>query len=240
MIQPPSSGPITGATSVVIAHIAIAVPAFARADSSTAAASATAGSSARRRGPAARGTAISDSMFGARPHSHDASTNSRMLVGEQPHLAEALGQPAGQRHRDRVGDGEAVMTQVPWFGLTPRSPAIAGIDTLAIEVSSTFMNVGRRQRDRAQHERAPVSGPAAHPAQRLALDRSPGRLPMRGGRMVRMTCAASGSGSRRVSGRPRRRSLQAPHAGRPQDPGPRRTPVAMRPDGRRCGAGWPG
>jgi hypothetical protein len=27
------------------------------------------------------------------------------------------------------------------LGLTPRSPAIAGSDTLAIEVSSTFMNV---------------------------------------------------------------------------------------------------
>ena len=29
-IQPPSSGPATGATSVVIDHIASAVPAFAR------------------------------------------------------------------------------------------------------------------------------------------------------------------------------------------------------------------
>src|SRR4029453_12309294 len=34
-----------------------------------------------------------------------------------------------------------VMTHVPWLGLTPRSPAIPGIDTLAIDVSSTFMNV---------------------------------------------------------------------------------------------------
>ena len=34
-----------------------------------------------------------------------------------------------------------VMTHVPWSGDTPRSPAIAGIDTLAIDVSSTFMNV---------------------------------------------------------------------------------------------------
>src|SRR5215831_13753719 len=36
-----------------------------------------------------------------------------------------------------------VMTQVPWFGDTPRSPAIAGIDTFAIETSSTFMKVAR-------------------------------------------------------------------------------------------------
>lgn len=34
-----------------------------------------------------------------------------------------------------------VMTQVPWLADTPRSPEIAGIDTLAIDVSSTFMNV---------------------------------------------------------------------------------------------------
>ncbi len=34
-----------------------------------------------------------------------------------------------------------VITQVPWSGDTPRSPAIDGSDTLAIDVSSTFMNV---------------------------------------------------------------------------------------------------
>ena len=36
-----------------------------------------------------------------------------------------------------------VMTQVPCPGLTPRSPEMAGIETLAIEESSTFMNVAR-------------------------------------------------------------------------------------------------
>ena len=34
-----------------------------------------------------------------------------------------------------------VTTQVPWLGLTPRSPAMAVSDTLAIELSSTFMKV---------------------------------------------------------------------------------------------------
>ncbi len=33
-----------------------------------------------------------------------------------------------------------VMTQVPWSDDTPRSPEIVGIATLAIDVSSTFMN----------------------------------------------------------------------------------------------------
>ena len=56
-------------------------------------------------------------MLGARPHSHDAITNSRMLPVNSAHLAEALRQPAGERHRDRVGDGEtSVMTQVPCSG----------------------------------------------------------------------------------------------------------------------------
>jgi len=34
-----------------------------------------------------------------------------------------------------------VITQVPCVGLTPRLPAMAGKDTLAIDESSTFMNV---------------------------------------------------------------------------------------------------
>jgi hypothetical protein len=34
-----------------------------------------------------------------------------------------------------------VITHVPWFGLTPRLPAIVGSDTLAIVVSSTCMKV---------------------------------------------------------------------------------------------------
>jgi len=34
-----------------------------------------------------------------------------------------------------------VMTQVPWSELTPRSPLIVGMETFAIEVSSTCMKV---------------------------------------------------------------------------------------------------
>ena len=34
-----------------------------------------------------------------------------------------------------------VMTQVPWLGLTPTSPEMAGMATLAMEESSTFMKV---------------------------------------------------------------------------------------------------
>ena len=57
-----------------------------------------------------------------------------------------------------LATAKLVMTQVPWLGLTPRSPAMAGSDTLAIEESSTFMKVAA---DRAivPHTRAePSSG----------------------------------------------------------------------------------
>src|SRR3569833_2550272 len=38
-----------------------------------------------------------------------------------------------------------VMTQVPWSGDTPRYHAIAGIDTLAMDVSRTFMHTARER-----------------------------------------------------------------------------------------------
>ena len=103
VIQPPSSGPITGATSVVMAHIASASAGqrlgVARQQQRLRQRDHRPGHEPLQR----RGTTISISMLGARPHSHEASTNSSTLVDEQPHLAEALRQPAGQRHRDRVG-----------------------------------------------------------------------------------------------------------------------------------------
>src|SRR3954468_21836726 len=50
------------------------------------------------------------------------------------------------------------MIQVPWFGDTPRSPAIAGIDTLAIDVSSTFMKVASPTASEAARRAPPSSG----------------------------------------------------------------------------------
>jgi hypothetical protein len=54
-----------------------------------------------------------------------------------------------------------VMTHVPWSGDTPRSPAIAGIDTLAIDVSSTFMKVASDSTMVPSTSAPPVSGVAA-------------------------------------------------------------------------------
>jgi hypothetical protein len=51
-----------------------------------------------------------------------------------------------------------VMTQVPWSGDTPRSPEIAGIDTFAMDVSSTFMNVASDNAIVPITNAVPVSG----------------------------------------------------------------------------------
>jgi hypothetical protein len=54
-----------------------------------------------------------------------------------------------------------VITHVPWSGDTPRSPDIAGIDTFAIDVSSTFMNVASDNATEPSTSAPPVSGTGA-------------------------------------------------------------------------------
>src|SRR5512143_2877360 len=82
-----------------------------------------------------------DSMFGAMPHSHDAITNSTTLaVNSRTWPNRCVSQPVSGT-AIALATANDVITQVPCDGLTPMSPAIAGIDTLAIDVSSTFMNV---------------------------------------------------------------------------------------------------
>src|SRR5439155_10378840 len=54
-----------------------------------------------------------------------------------------------------------VMVQVPWFGETPRSPAIAGMETFAIDVSRTFMKVASATASDATIRVPPSRGCAA-------------------------------------------------------------------------------
>ena len=51
-----------------------------------------------------------------------------------------------------------VMTQVPCAGLTPMSPEIAGMETLAIDVSSTFMKVASESAIVPSTSSLPLSG----------------------------------------------------------------------------------
>jgi hypothetical protein len=53
-----------------------------------------------------------------------------------------------------LATAKEVMTQVPWLELTPTSPEIVGMATLAMVVSSTFMKVAN---DRATEARARVA-----------------------------------------------------------------------------------
>ena len=61
-----------------------------------------------------------------------------------------------------LATAKLVMTQVPWLGETPRSPAIAGSATLAIDVSSTFMKTAPSDSATVpQNSCAPCSGGCA-------------------------------------------------------------------------------
>ena len=97
-------------------------------------------------------------MFGARPHSHDAITNSRMLpVKSRTWPKRWVSQPVSGTEI-ALATANDVMTQVPCVGLTPMSPEIAGIDTFAIELSSTFMNVASDSAIVPSTSSLPVSG----------------------------------------------------------------------------------
>src|SRR6476661_1319204 len=113
---------------------------------------------------------ISDSMFGARPHSHDAITNSRMLpVKSRTWPKRWVSQPVSGTEI-ALATANEVMTQVPCDGLTPRSPEIAGIETLAIDVSRTFMNVASESATVPRTSSAPCSGGVAGGAAAAGAD----------------------------------------------------------------------
>ena len=80
-------------------------------------------------------------MLGASPHSQDAITNSSTLITNRRTWPKRCDSQPVSGSEMALATAKLVMTQVPWFGLTPRSPAMAGRETLAIELSSTFMNV---------------------------------------------------------------------------------------------------
>src|SRR6187431_2714057 len=97
-------------------------------------------------------------MLGARPQSHDAITNSRMLpTKRRTGPKRCVSQPVSGTEI-ALATANEVITQVPCDGLTPRSPEIAGIETLAIDESSTFMNVASDSATVPATRAPPVSG----------------------------------------------------------------------------------
>src|SRR5690606_23932452 len=76
----------------------------------------------------------------AKPHSQELSTKSSTDITNSPTWPKrCVSQPVSGTVM-ALATANEVITQVPWVALTPRSPAMVGIETLAIEESSTFMN----------------------------------------------------------------------------------------------------
>src|ERR1700712_2554190 len=97
-------------------------------------------------------------MLGARPHRYDAITNSTtLIVNRRTWPKRCVSQPVSGTEIAFATANE-VMTQVPCDGLTHRSPEIAGIETFAIELSSTFMNVASDSAMVPRTSWLPVSG----------------------------------------------------------------------------------
>src|SRR6185369_8154256 len=94
-------------------------------------------------------------------HSQDVKTNSSTLqVNSRTAPTRCVSQPVKGTEM-ALATPKLVMIQVPWLGLAPRLPAMAGSDTLAIDVSSTFMKVARDNASVPSTRDAPVSGRGA-------------------------------------------------------------------------------
>ena len=98
---------------------------------------------------------------GASAHRKEAITNSSTeVVNSRTCPKRRVSQPVSGSEM-ALATPKEVITQVPWSGETPRSPAIAGIDTLAMDVSRTFMNVASDSAIVPTTRAAPLSGGAA-------------------------------------------------------------------------------
>ena len=92
------------------------------------------------------------------PHSQDAVTNSRILAIKSRTAPKRWVRKPVSGTAIALATANEVMTQVPWLELTAKSPEIAGIDTLAIEVSSTFMKVANANAVLAKTSMPPLRG----------------------------------------------------------------------------------
>src|SRR5580698_11256555 len=91
--------------------------------------------------PCSTRKAINDGRLHASPHRSDAIVNNATdTTNVRTTPKRCMSQPVKGTDTPLATANE-VITQVPWSELTPRSPLIVGMDTFAIEVSSTCMKV---------------------------------------------------------------------------------------------------
>src|ERR1700722_8528072 len=157
VIQPPNSGPITGATRVVIAQMASAVPAlaFEKLDSSNACDSGIMGPATA---PCRTRKAISSCRDLDQPQSSEAIENKTIdAVKRRTAPKRWLSQPVNGT-AIALATPKEVITHVTCVVDTPRSPPIDESDTFAIDVSSTFMNVASASDTVPRILAAPVRG----------------------------------------------------------------------------------
>src|SRR5690606_13857143 len=83
--------------------------------------------------------ATSDSNDQANPQSHDEMTNSSTDRTNKRTCPKRWVSHPVRGTVMALATANEVITQVPCVALTPRSPAIVGMETLAIEESSTFI-----------------------------------------------------------------------------------------------------
>src|SRR5450830_1673241 len=95
---------------------------------------------------------------GARPHSHDASTNSRIdVTNRRTWPMRWVSQPVSGMEM-AFAAAKDVMTQVPSSMETPRLPEMVGMATFAIDESSTFMKTASDTHKVPSTSFPPVSG----------------------------------------------------------------------------------
>src|ERR1051325_3886846 len=95
---------------------------------------------------------------GESPHRIEATTNSTTeSVNRRTAPKRVASQPVSGIEI-ALATAKEVIIQVAWLGATARSPAIVGSETLAIEVSSTFMKVASARAIVPSSSEVPFSG----------------------------------------------------------------------------------
>jgi hypothetical protein len=129
-----------GATSVVIDHSASARP-FLVGGNSNKSSACEPGTIGPDTAPCRTRKNTSDGRFHARPHNSEATVNASTAAANVRTMPNRIiSQPVSGTLMPFATANE-VMTHVPWSADAPRLPAMVGMETLAMVVSSTCMKV---------------------------------------------------------------------------------------------------